>query len=178
MLAKRLSIIHSLFVYYNSLFSGLSESNLCRLERVQYHAAIIVTNSRGPVPCRTLLRQLLWLPIPNRIDFKLALLTLKVFTSQQPTYLNSLLHPYSAPRSLRSPELHLISIPRTTAAIQLAFSSIAPQFGIIYHNPSVISSFPNHFQLLILLLTYAIQSSTHISHISKLLSKNFSLTRL
>ena len=122
------SIIHSRLDYCNSLFFGLSESNICRLQRVQNRAAIIVTNSRGQVSCSSLLRQLHWLPIPNRIDFKIALLTYKILTSQQPTYLNYFLHPYAAPRTLRSSDLHLLSVPRTTSATQSrAFSSYAPQ---------------------------------------------------
>jgi len=123
------SIIQSRLDYCNSLFSGLSESNLCRLQRVQNRAALIVTNSRGPVSCSALLRKLHWLPIPNRIDFKIALLTFKVLlTSQQPIHLNSLLHPYSASRSLRSSELQLLSVPPTKSVIQSrAFSSYSPQ---------------------------------------------------
>ena len=122
------SIIHSRLDYCNSLFSGLSESNFIRLQRIQNRAAVIITNSRGPVSSSSLLRQLHWLPVPNRIDFKIALLTYKVLTSQQPTYLNSLLHPYSTSRCLRSSGQHLLSVPRVTFATQSrAFYAYATQ---------------------------------------------------
>ena len=122
------SIIHSRLDYCNSLFSGITDSNLNRLQRIQNRAAIIVTNSRGPVSCSSLLKQLHWLPIPNRIDFKIALLTYKVLTSQQPSYLNSLLSPYITSRSLRSSGQHFLSVPRKISATQSrAFRSYAPQ---------------------------------------------------
>ena len=105
------SIIGSRVDYYNSLFSGITDHNILRLQRLQNRAAKIVTNSKGRVSTAPLLRQLHWLPIPNRIDFRIAAFTFKVLTSQQPAYLNFLLTPYTSTRCLRSSDQHL-SVPR------------------------------------------------------------------
>ena len=122
------SIIGSRVDYCNSLFSGITDHNILRLQRLQNRAAKIVTNSKGRVSTAPLLRQLHWLPIPNRIDFKIAVLTFKVLTSQQPAYLNSLLTPYTSTRSLRSSDQHLLSVPRCKTVFQSrAFSVYAPK---------------------------------------------------
>src|SRR5206468_1674707 len=55
------------------------------------------------------------------------ILTFKVLTTRQPTYLHSLINPYSSSRSLRSSSQHRLSIPRISSATQAkAFSSYAP----------------------------------------------------
>ena len=121
-----------------------------RLQRLQNLAAKIVTNSKGHVSSAPLLRELHWLPIPNRIDFKIATLTLKVLTSHQPSYLDSLLIPYTTGRSLRSSDQHLLSVPQTKTVFQSsAFSVYAPKLWNrlpqslrdIAFNPQVQNSF-------------------------------------
>ena len=124
------SIIGSRIDYCNSLFTGLTNNDLHRLQRVQNRAARIVDNIKGrrTTSSDLLLRKLHWLPVPNRIDYKVALLTFKTLTSHQPAYLNSLLIPYQPSRSLRSTSGHLLTVPRTTTAFtSKAFSSYAPR---------------------------------------------------
>ena len=122
------SIVEAKVDYCNSLFTGLNDHDLQRLQRVQNRAARIVTNSRGTVSSGPLLRELHWLPVPNRIDYKIARLTFKALTNCQPPYLNSLLIPYQPTRSLRSSSSHLLTVPHVTTAFQSrAFSSFAPR---------------------------------------------------
>ena len=121
------SIISSRLDYCNSLLAGISDFNLQRLQRLQNRAAKIVTNS-WRTPTESLLHQLHWLPVSNRIDFKIATLTFKTLTTQQPSYLHDLLTPYSSNRSLRSSGQHLLTVPRSSTSIQSkAFSSYAPR---------------------------------------------------
>ncbi len=122
------SIISSRLDYCNSLFTGLSDYNFLRLQRIQNRAARIVTNSRGPVSCSALLKQLHWLPVPNRVDYKVALLTFKTLCFQQPAYLSSMLHLYTSGRALRSTSQHLLAVPASKTAFHArAFSVYAPK---------------------------------------------------
>ena len=87
-----------------------------------------MTNCRRPTSNSSLLRQLHWLPVPNRIDFKIALLTYKVLVSQQPTYLTPILQPYSASRQNRSSGQHLLCMPRVSTTTQSrSFHCYAPK---------------------------------------------------
>jgi len=60
--------------------------------------------------------QLHWLPVPKRIEFKIATLSYQSVTFGQPTYLSSLLTPYQPHRSLRSVSQNLLTV-RYHAAI-------------------------------------------------------------
>ena len=74
------------------------------------------------------LKKLHWLPIKQRIDYKICLLTYKTLTNQQPTYLyNSLSFP-SHSVSTRSSDSLVLSIPYVRSSKgKRAFSVICPQ---------------------------------------------------
>ena len=63
--------------YCNALFSGITDSLFRRLQSVQNAAARLVTGTRRRDHITTVLRQLHWLPVRQRVDFKLALLIYK-----------------------------------------------------------------------------------------------------
>ena len=69
-----------------------------------------------------------WLPIKQRIDYKICLLTYKTLTNQQPTYLyNSLSFP-SHSVSTRSSDSLVLSIPYVGSSLgKRAFSVIGPR---------------------------------------------------
>jgi hypothetical protein len=69
-----------------------------------------------------------WLPIRSRIHFKLALITYKALSSSEPTYLASLLHPYTSGHSgLRSGDQNLLhKPPNNTNFGSRAFRHAAP----------------------------------------------------
>ena len=75
-----------------------------------------------------ILKKLHWLPIKQRIDYKLCLLTYKTLQIQQPTYLyNSLSFP-SHSLSTRSSDSSVLSIPYVRTSLgKRAFSVIAPR---------------------------------------------------
>ena len=84
------SLVSSKLDYCNSLYSAISQSNL----NIQNSLARVITNISKYQHITPTLKKLHWLPIKQRIDYKLCLLTYKTLTNQQPTYLyNSLSFP-------------------------------------------------------------------------------------
>ena len=74
------------------------------------------------------LKRLHWLPISQRVDFKVALLTHSIRYYGEPQHLNSLRMDYKPTRSLRSAEEHLLVVPRTKlSSTSRAFSVAAPK---------------------------------------------------
>src|SRR6218665_2946702 len=123
------SLVSSCLDYANSLFVGVSDLEIKRLQRVQHSLARVVLC----VPLRTcssvLLHQLHWLPVEFRIRFKLACLTYKALSNSKPTYLHgALLNPYTPPRCLRSSGTRLLAEPRfRTIMGSRAFHFSAPR---------------------------------------------------
>ena len=74
--------------------SGILQANLNKLQRIQNSLARVITNTSKYQHITPTLKKLHWLPIKQRIEYKLCLLTYKTLTNQQPTYLyNSLSFP-------------------------------------------------------------------------------------
>lgn len=88
--------------YCNSILYGTSKSNIQRLQRVQNTLARIVTGTRRRERITPVLARLHWLPLAMRIEYKVALLTFKVVTTQQPGYLSDLVKLHTPARQLRS----------------------------------------------------------------------------
>ena len=85
------SLVSSKLDYCNSLYNGISQANLNKIQRIQNTLAHVVTNRSKFEHITLILKKLHWLPIKQRIDYKLCLLTYKTLQIQQPTYLyNSL----------------------------------------------------------------------------------------
>jgi len=85
-----------------------------------------VQNSLARVVCKTtkfrshtaaLLKGLHWLPISERLKYKIASLTSKITHSGKPSYLGKLLMPYQPSRSLRSSGTNLLTIPDIRSSI-------------------------------------------------------------
>ena len=69
------SLVTSNLDYCNSLLYGLPSSKLKRLQRIQNTAARIIMRTRKYDHITPVLKQLHWLPISQRIEFKILLLT-------------------------------------------------------------------------------------------------------
>ena len=119
------SLVSSKLDYCNSLYSGISQVNLNKLQRIQNSLARVITNTSKYQHITPILKKLHWLPIKQRIDYKLCLLTYKTLTNQQPTYLyNSLSFP-SHSVSTRSSDSLVLSIPYVRSSLgKRAFSVI------------------------------------------------------
>ena len=81
------SLVSSKLDYCNSLYNGISQANLNKIQRIQNTLARVVTNTSKFEHITPILKKLHWLPIKQRIDYKLCLLTYKTLQIQQPTYL-------------------------------------------------------------------------------------------
>ena len=112
------SLIHGLVTsrldYGNAILYGISDRHMHRLEMVQRSAAQIVRQIRrgNRQSMTTILRQLHWLPVRKRIDFKLLVLVHKAIYNGTPEYLAALLRRHTPPRLLRSAGGLLLEVPR------------------------------------------------------------------
>ena len=109
----------------NSLLYGTSQGNLHKLQRIQNTLAKIVCP--GHTHSSDALRFLHWLPVRQRIEFKIASLTFKLLNFDSPNYLECLLKPYLPARALRSHGQRLLAKPHVKTCIgSRAFRVAAP----------------------------------------------------
>ena len=112
----------------NSLLSGIHTDFRAQLQRVQNAAAKLIKQKKKYDHVTPLLHQLHWLPIEDRINFKILLLVFKSLNEAGPVYLRDLLEYYRPPARLRSADDPLIlDIPHTKLRTygDRAFSVIA-----------------------------------------------------
>ena len=121
------AIVGAKLDYCNSILHGISVGNLNRLQRVQNMLARVVTGTKKFDHITPILKDLHWLPMARRIDFKLATIVFNVRKSKQPEYLSALVIDYEQSRSLRSENKRFIYTPRTNTKLAgRRFSSAAP----------------------------------------------------
>ena len=95
------------------------------MQRVQNCLARVVLRAPRFSPSLPLLKQLHWLPVNYRIQFKLSTLTYRALAIHQPPYLASLLHFSNIPRQLRSSTSQQLSMPRTKLNLDKRAFSVA-----------------------------------------------------
>ncbi len=115
--------------YCNSLYCGISKSQIARLQLVQNAAARLLLRRRKHEHITPILRSLQWLPVHQRIDFKILLFVFKSLHNLAPVYLSELLHLYTPSRSLRSCNQALLVVPhvRLKCRGERAFSVAGPR---------------------------------------------------
>lgn len=96
------AFISSRLDYCNSLYIGMSQSNISRLQMVQNAAARLLTGIRKFDHISPILQSLHWLPICNRTDFKNLFFVFKALNGLAPKYLPVLLNQNNSARILRS----------------------------------------------------------------------------
>ena len=109
--------------YCNSLLYGTSKDNIHKLHIIQNMLVRIIYN----LPLRSSTEQSLitlhWLPVHERIVYKVALFEYKCKNELALTYLSDLISNYGPPRQLRSSDMNLLVQPRVnTATASRAFS--------------------------------------------------------
>ena len=120
--------IHFTLASSSSSFFFISQANLNKLQRIQNSLARVITYTSKYQHITPILKKLHWLPIKQRINYKLCLLTYRTLTNQQPTYLyNSPSFP-SHSVSTRSSDSLVLSIPYVRSSLgKRAFSVIGPR---------------------------------------------------
>ena len=117
--------------YCNSLYYGLPDYQLHKLQRVLNSSARLVLCAPRSCHITPLLRELHWLPVRSRIEFKLLLITFKVLKGLAPLYLSELISvlPPSSYNLRRNYNGTLLCTPKSKSKRTLgdrAFSSAAP----------------------------------------------------
>ena len=88
--------------HFNCLLFGLPNHLLSKLQSIQNAAARVITCSRKHCHITPILIQLHWLPVADRIKFKILLITYKSLNNLAPSYIADLISRYKPSRNLRS----------------------------------------------------------------------------
>jgi len=87
------ALVLSRLDYCNAILVGLPQTTLSSLQRVLHAAARMVLNLRPCDDVTPALLELHWLPIAERIDFKLCLLVHKALVGHAPQYIADVIRP-------------------------------------------------------------------------------------
>ena len=123
------ALITSRLDYSNSLLQGSTAKDIKRLQRIQNRAAKLIYCAPRKDHAFPYLEQLHWLPVKERIEFKILFFVFKCFMDCAPSYINDLIIPYVPGRNgLRScSDTRILTIPKTRLAIaNKGFFAAAP----------------------------------------------------
>ena len=115
-----LTLVRALIVskvdYCNSVLAGIYGQLQDRLQSVLNAAARLVFSARQPERITSLLRELHWLRVPERVTFRLCILAYRCLHGTVPAYLAESLHRTSnvdTRRRLRSADSAMLVLPST-----------------------------------------------------------------
>ena len=121
-------LIHAFVIsrldYCNGLLSASPNYLVQRLQLLQNRAARILCGLAYRDHITPTLKQLHWLPVCQRIKYKLLLLTYQAINGDAPAYLTELIKPYCPARQLRSASHNLLIVPMNSGE---SFASIGPK---------------------------------------------------
>lgn len=123
------ALVFSRLDYCNSLLVNTPANQLSRLQRMQNAAARLVSGTGRREHITPVLARLHWLPVKQRITFKICCTVYKALHDQAPRYLSELLALHAPARPLRSGDSgSLLAVPRVrTSRGDRAFMVAAPQ---------------------------------------------------
>ena len=88
--------------YCNVLLYGIPVRELNRLQRIQNMAARLIFGPKRREHITPILKNLHWLPVKARIEYKILLFTFKTINGCSPKYLDEMIHLYRNSYNLRS----------------------------------------------------------------------------
>ena len=114
--------------FCNSVLCGIGSSLSAKLQRVQNTAARILTGHSRYNHITPVLKSLHWLPVPQRIEFKIIVIVFKAVHHTAPVYIQELVNLRQSPRALRSADQLVLEVPfsRSAKATSQAFSIAGP----------------------------------------------------
>ncbi|XP_072046906.1 uncharacterized protein [Amphiura filiformis] len=86
----------------NSLLYGLPDREIAKVQKVQNVAARLVLRISRHEHITPALEELHWLPIKQRVAYKIMLVTYKALHGMSPVFISDIIHVYVPTRSLRS----------------------------------------------------------------------------
>jgi len=139
----------------NALLYGVAQAQLGRLQRVQNSAARLLTRTSRAEHITPVLEQLHWLPVKQRVVFKILLQVYRACNNLAPEYICELLHACAPTRALRSNSEGLqFAVPRTrTVWGDRCFAKTGPQLW---------NALPNHVRQSDSLTTFKRALKTHL----------------
>ena len=106
------AFVSSRLDYCNGLLTGLSKGAVRKLQLIQNAAARVLTKTKKFEHITPILKSLHWLPVSQRIEFKVLLITYKSQNGLGPKYISDLLPPYIPARPLRSAATNQLIVQR------------------------------------------------------------------
>jgi hypothetical protein len=114
--------------YCNSLLFGIPDNTISRLQKIQNKAARLITLTKRSDHIQEILQKLHWLPIKERIEFKILCMVFRCMNQCSPFYLTELIDKYVPSRNLRSASCNQLAVPRSRTLLgERAFSICAPK---------------------------------------------------
>ena len=125
-------LVHALIIsrldYCNAILCDLPNTVIRELQSVQNAAARLIVCCPRDSSITPILKQLHWLPISHRIQYKVLCLTYKGQNGLAPEYIKDMLCSYAPIRRLRSSDQKLLTVPSTNLAYgKRSFSVAAPR---------------------------------------------------
>ena len=81
------TLVISRLYYCNSVLYGIPKYQRDKLQRIQNIAARMITGTQSTDHITSILKNLHWLPVEARINFKILLITYKILNGQSTSYL-------------------------------------------------------------------------------------------
>ena len=127
------TIVHGTVIsrldFCNGLYINMPSVHIQKLQKIMNEAARLVTLTPRKDHITPVLVSLHWLPIKERIDYKVLITVFKALNDAGPDYLRELLVPYQPQRALKSSDRSLLVEPRyrLTSAGYRCFEVAAPR---------------------------------------------------
>ena len=129
------ALVTSNIDYCNGLLGGLAAKDVERLQRLQKRAARLVTRSKAAMHITPIRKDLHWLPIQKRINYKIIVTLYKCVHRLAPNYLSSILTTRTRDNRLRQKQVcHELSTHSCAKVVgKQAFGTRAPEQNATEH---------------------------------------------